>query len=1035
VRAWRDEDELCLGAPRQKVVLAVLAMRAGLGVSRDELVDAVWDDPPGNAVNSVHIYVAGLREVLEPGRARRAPGTVLVTGGPGYLLPLEPGQVDAAVFRGHLAAARRSRTDGDLAAAAESLDAALGLWQGNPLAGIGGPWAQIERVRLSEARLAAVEDRAEVRLGLGWHHELVSELSALAGEYPLRERLRCLLMLALYRCGQQADALAVFRDTRRVLDAELGIEPGPALQDLHQQILAGDAALGGPWPGVLAGAGWAGNPVPQELPADVAVFTGRADELAELDRLLPAAVDRADASGGPGVVISAVAGTAGVGKTALAVRWAHRVRPAFPDGQLYVNMRGYDPGQLVTAGDALAGFLRALGVPGQDIPAETDERAAKYRSMLAGKRMLVVLDNAHEAEQVRPLLPGTSGCAVVITSRDSLAALVAREGAVRMDLDLLPMSDAVALLRDLIGGRAGADPVATTDLAAKCARLPLALRVAAELAAARPDVPLADLARELADQQQRLDLLEAGGDPRTAIRAVFSWSYQHLDPDAARAFRLLGLHPGPHLDRYAAAALTGTAEGTAGQLLDRLARAHLIHPAKPSRYGMHDLLRGYAAEQASRQGTEPELRAALTRLFDYYLATAAAAIDTLHPAERHRRPRVSPPSTPIPPVTSPIGARAWLDAQLATLIAVAEHTAAHGWPAHTTRLAATLYRYLDVGSHYPEALIIHSLARRAARQACDRAAEATALANLGAVDWRLSRYRQAADRQQQALALFRQTGDKYGEARALGNLGMIDWRLGRYPQAAVRQQQALALFRQTGDRYGEARALGELGDIDSQLGRYPQAAAHQQQALALYREIGDRTGEAQALTNLGSIDQRLGRYPQAASHLRKALALFRETGNRLGEAHALTELGGTDQRLGRYQQAADHLKQALALLRETGDRAGEGEAEALNGLGEIQLAVGQPGKARAQHAAALELAGQVGDPYQQARAHAGLASACHANGDLDQARRHWEQAHTRYAELGVPEADKIFTHLAALDDAPPKPVQPAMAPDPRRALA
>jgi len=1017
VRAWRGEEELSLGAPRQKAVLAVLAMRAGLGLSRDELVDAVWDDPPRNAVNSVHIYVAGLRDVMEPGRARRAPGCVLVTTGPGYVLGLEPGQVDATVFSDHLAAARRSRADGDLAAATGSLDAALGLWQGNPLAGIGGPWAQIERVRLNETRLAAVEDRAEVMLELGCHDKLVSELSGLAGEYPLRERLRCLLMLALYRCGRQADALAVFRDTRQLLDAELGIEPGTALRDLHQQILAGGAALGlpAPRPAVV---GRAGNPVPQELPADAAVFSGRAGELAELDRLLPAANDRAAASVRPAVVISAVAGTAGVGKTALAVRWAHQARPAFPDGQLYVNLHGYDHGQPVTAGDALAGFLRALGVPGQDIPAETDERAAKYRSMLAGKRMLVVLDNAREVGQVRPLLPGTPGCVVVITSRDSLAALVARDGAVRLDLDLLPLDDAAALLRDLIGGRASADPAATADLAAKCARLPLALRVAAELAAARPDVPLADLAGELADQQQRLDLLEAGGDPRTAIRAVFSWSCQHLDPDAARAFRLLGLHPGPDLDRCAAAALTGTTEQTAGRLLDRLTRAHLIHRAQPGRYGMHDLLRCYAAEQASLQATEAELRVALTRLFDYYLAAASAAIDILHPAERHRRPRVSPPGTTVRPVTGPIAARDWLDAQLATLVAVAEHATAHGWPGHTIRLAATLYRYLDVGEHYAEGLTIHSLARRAASQAGDRAAEATALANLGAVDWRLSRYRQAAARQEQALALFRQTGDRYGEARAIGNLGMVDWRLGRYRQAAARQQQALALFRQTGDRYGEARALGELGDIDSQLGRYPQAAAHQQQALALYREIGDQTAEAQALTNLGSIDHRLGRYQEAAGHLRQALALFRETGNRTGEAHALTELGVTHQRLGRYQEAADHHRQALALYRQTGDHPGEGEAEVLNGLGETLLADGQPGQARAQHAAALKAAGQVGDPYQLARAHAGLASACRAHGDLEMARRHWQQAHARYSELGVPEADNILAHLAALKDAP-----------------
>ena len=792
-------------------------------------------------------------------------------------------------------------------------------------------------------------------------------------------------------------------------------------------------------------------PVPRELPADVSAFAGRTAELAELDRLLLAADVGAESAA---VVISAVSGTAGVGKTALAVRWAHRVCNQFPDGQLYVNLRGYDPGQPMTAADALAGFLRSLGKAGQDIPAEPDDRAALYRSLLADRRILVVLDNACDVEQVRLLLPGTMACMVVVTSRDSLAGLVARHGATRMDLDLLPLPDAVALLRALIGGRVGADPGAAVTLAERCARLPLALRVAAELAAARPDVSLADLAGELTALQQRLDLLDAGGDPRTAVRAVFSWSYQHLGGDMARAFRLFGLHPGPDLDQYAAAALTATTVETAGHLLELLARAHLIQRTLTGRYGMHDLLRAYAAEQAVGDETEPDRQAALTRLFDHYLHTAAAAMNTLDPAEQDHRPRIPRPATPTPPVTDPAAARAWLDAERGTLVAVAGYTAAHGWPGYATRLAVTLHRYLDIGGYYAEAINVHTYALSAARQTGGRAGEAGALNNLGGFEWRLGHYQQAADYLQQALDRFRKTGDQAGEvgalttlgavylnlghyqqaadhlqqavnlcretgdrsreARALNNLGLVKERLGHYQQAASCFQQVVDWSREAGDRIVEARALGNLGLIDHRLGRYQEAADHQQQTLALFREAGDRGGEANTLANLGAAEERLSQCQEAAEHQQQALALFREIGNPGGQARALGNLGIVEQRLGRYQEAADYHQRALEWFRQTGDRGGE--AEALNGLGETSLATGQQNQADAQHTAALSLASQIGDQYEQARAHNGLAEAHYAAGDLDQARHHWQEAFTQYTDLGAPEARNVHAHLTALND-------------------
>ena len=771
-------------------------------------------------------------------------------------------------------------------------------------------------------------------------------------------------------------------------------------------------------PGLSGGAAGADSAdrrvVPQQLPGGVRHFIGRTGELAMLTGLLnQAARER------PGmVVISAIGGTAGVGKTALAVRWAHQVAGDFPDGQLYVNLRGYDPGQPLPAADALAVFLRALGVAGPDIPPEADERAARYRSLLAGRRMLVVLDNARSQEQVRPLLPGASSCVVVVTSRDALAGLIARDGAERLDLDLLPLTDAIVLLKTLIGRRAQADPGAAEALAGQCCRLPLALRVAAERAAARPAGSLADLVAEL-DDQRRLDLLDAGGDPATAVRAVFSWSYQHLDPATARAFRLTGLHPGPDLDRYAVAALTSSTAAQAGRLLDRLARAHLLHPAGPGRYEMHDLLRAYARDLSHAHDNDDEHRAGLTRLFNYYLHAAAVATGTLHPAEPHRRASIPPPGTPAPPLTDPAAVQAWLDAHRPSLVAAVAHAADHGWSGHATRLAVTLARHLEKSGYFPEATTMHTCALRAARQDGDRAAEAEMLISLGIIDWRQGRYPQATRHQRQALALCRRSGDPTGEVRALGNLGLIEAQQGRYPQATRHHRQALALSRQTGDQAREAHVLANLGELDARKGRYPQATRHLRQALALCSQTGDGAVKAYILICLGDVDQRQGRYSQATRRYQQALALFRQTGARADEACALASLGDVDLRQGRYLQATRRLEQALTLLRQTGDRTDE--ARVLNDLGEALLASSQPDDARTQHASALALASQIGDHDQQARAHLGLGHAGLAVGGPAQARRHWQQALTLYTRLGAPEADEVRAILRHLDPATSQP--------------
>ncbi|MEN3362200.1 MAG: hypothetical protein V7637_6182, partial [Mycobacteriales bacterium] len=540
---------------------------------------------------------------------------------------------------------------------------------------------------------------------------------------------------------------------------------------------------------------------------------------------------------------------------------------------------------------------------------------------------------------------------------------------------------------------------------------------------------------------------------------VFSWSYQQLPAGAIRAFRRLGVHPGPDIDPYAAAALLGTPLVTAGRLLDVLTRAHFLYrtdaagcdgpracgarteadgPAArtgtggpgasgarsggecQARYGMHDVLRGYAAELANPQDTEAERRSALARLSDHYLAAAAAAVDAVLPAEQHRRPRVAPPASPIPPLDGAGAGRAWLDAERANLRAVAADAGLHGRPASTVRLAAVLFRYLDAGGYHDDAVTLHGLARDAAERLGDPVAEAHALNNLGTACWRQGGHRRAEEHYLQALALFRAQGDRYGEARTLGNLAALFWRQGGHRRAEEHYLRALELFRGLGDRYGEARTLGNLGTVLWRHGGLRRAEEHYLQALALYRDLGDRHGEADALTNLGAIYWRQHRYRRAEQHHQQALRLFRELGDRATEAGSLTNLGLVYRRQGRFQQAEDHHQQAVRRYRELGDRAGE--ADALNGLAEAAQAAGRPALALARHHGALRVANGTGNRYEQARAHVGLGRAHHATGDLDQARVHWQRALALFGELRVPDAEDVRAQLAALDRSTARPL-------------
>ncbi|WP_239162728.1 ATP-binding protein [Paractinoplanes rishiriensis] len=783
-----------------------------------------------------------------------------------------------------------------------------------------------------------------------------------------------------------------FRSGRRRLNTDLVVA---VVQALHP-----DAGYVAQWRQALRTIGGEIEAVSQvrvqdRLPQDLAGFTGRTGELDRLHLAL-----RAARQAGGAVVISAIAGMAGVGKTQLAVHAGHLlVREGLFDRVLFVNLRGFhaDPAQPpADPGAVLDGFLRVLGVSGHQIPHDLAARAATYRGRLAGTRALVVLDNAATAEQVRPLLPDTPGCLALVTSRRSLAGL---PSAIGLDVDVFSPEEAVTFLRGTVGG---SEPAALARIAARCGYLPLALSLVAGHIRNFGDWTLSDHADRL-DERHRDRRLDSG------VALALGLSYQDLPADRQRMLRLVALHPGQDFDAYAAGALTGTDPAVAAAWLEHLADDHLLQPAAPGRYTFHDLVRAYAAGRADDHDPPAARRAALTRLVDYYLATAGRAMNTLHPAEAHQRPPLSPEAIPGPDLTDSRAALGWLDTERPTLVAVVVNAATNGSPQQAVRLARTLSRYLK-GGYHADALTVHGHAHRAARDLGDLAGQAYALNDLGVAHRRLGLPGQASDDLQQALELFRRTGDTIGQATALFDLGTVVQWLGRYPDAIDYKQQALDLYRQAGDRNGEANMLSGIALVLERAGRFPEAIDYCERALALDREIGNRHGEAQALNCLGDVETRAGRLDSAAGHLQQALALFRQLGNRNHEAGALDSLGMLHNRLGRPDEAIGYFVPALTIFRELGNRGGE--TGALNGLGEASAAAGRHADAVTYHAEALALAVDIGQTDEQACAEAGLGRAHRMLGNHALADEHYRQALTLYTALGLPEADEIRADLA-----------------------
>jgi tetratricopeptide (TPR) repeat protein len=790
----------------------------------------------------------------------------------------------------------------------------------------------------------------------------------------------------VYRCMQPG---------RRRLDVELVVDIARAL--------LGDEAAASAWrmayqvlSGWMSAAGIVR--VFPSLPDDLPQFTGRRAELRRLlGGLTPQGPDL-----GPGVWV--VEGMAGVGKTMLAVHAGHQLlrRGLGTDVQLSVNLRGYDREQPPADPAAvLDGFLRVLGVPGDQIyHLDLAGRSTRYRRLLAGRRALIVLDNAATAEQVTPLLPQTAGCLTMITSRNALASL---PGARRLPLGAFSEPDALDLLRRTVGpDRVDAAPAVAAGIARLVGCLPLALGVVAGRINDSPEWTLADHLARLTERTQ-LRQLDSG------IELALDLSYHALAPDLRRMLRLLALHCGRDLDAYAAAALTGTDLPTANERLDDLVAANLLQRRTPTRYHFHDLIGVYAAARAIDGEPDSARQAALTRLFDSYLYTSSQATDALRPAKRHRRPRIPAPRTPTPRVADRTAARAWMLAEHANLLAAVAHTATCGWPTHTTRFGVTLAWWLYTSGHYTDALTVHGHTLDAARQSGDRTAEGVTLINLGYVRLMLGQYRGAVAALRQSLRISQEIGDRHTEGDARGFLGLANAALGRYTNALKHLFAAAAILRQIGDRSAEGGMLNNIGDIYEQMGEYDQAVTYYRQALAINRELHDHAAMGVNLGGLSSAYARAGRLPEARQHYRLALALNRENGYRAGEAYMLSIYGlvyGAD-----HPDTQEHHQRAVAIAREIG--APDVEVDVVNNIGETLRAIGCYNEALRNHQSALARAQDTGNRNAQARAHDGIAHVMHATDRPDQARAHWQQALALSTELGLPLARQIHACLDA----------------------
>ena len=984
-----DGAAMPVDGARLRVLLAALLLQANTPVSAEALADAVWDGAPSPAAaRTLRSHVGRLRRVLGPQAGR------LVAREPGYLIRVAPTELDLTEFERLCQMAGTALREESWQSAADAAAGALRLWRGQPLLDVPSePLRDSVAPRLEWLRVQALEDHAEAGLRLGRHEQLIAGLHEMVAAHPLRERSRGQLMLALYRSGRQSEALAAYQDARRALVGGLGIDPGPELRHLHKRILAGDADLAAPRPSVTAAPKTEPGPTaPRQLPDAARHFTGRRREL-ELIVNLPGPSQPTDIPVGT-VVISAIDGMAGIGKTTLAIHAAHHLAESFPDGQLFLDLHGHTQGRRPrTAAQALTWLLRALGVPPGQIPKEHEQAAALYRQRLAGTRTLIVLDNAATEAQVRPLLPGGGTCLVLITSRRRLKALNSTH---TLSLDLLPALDAVALLRAVAGAdRIPADDRLPGEVAEMCGYLPLALRIAAAMLRHRPAWDLEHLAGLLRDQRRRITALSDGEHD---LSAVFDLSYRSLAEPHRALFRRIGLIPGPDLDPYAAAALLQVDPAAAAGLLEDLVDHNLLLCHAPGRYRLHDLVRAHARTLTATDPA-PDRDAALDRLLHYYAHTAHSASIPI----TRRPPPVpgGPAPAHIPALPGAEAARAWLRTERDNLEAAHTQAHTHNLHEHTLALAAGLAETLRTDGPYARAVALHQAAADTAEHHGHPAAHANALTDLGIIRRLIGDLAGAVDALSRALAIYRATGDRHREADTLAESGRARGYAGDLDGAVDAFSQALEIYRTTGDRPGEADMLAELGIMGRVSGDLDWAVDAFSRALEIYRATGDRHGEADALTELGRARTLTGDLTGADDALDRALEFYRTTGHHHGEAYALTNLGTVRRLTGDLTGADDALGRALEIYRTIG--YGQGEAEALTNLGIIRRLTGDLAAAGDAQARALEIYRQIGSHHDEAWALNHHAATIAADGDLPRALTLYQQALTMNRELNKPD--------------------------------
>jgi DNA-binding SARP family transcriptional activator/tetratricopeptide (TPR) repeat protein len=896
VRAWLADAELETGSPTQRALLALLLVHAGQPVALTEIVDVLWqDDPPRTAVNIVHRHVGALRRLTDPGLPARATGRLLLPSSGGYRLAVDAESLDLLRFRELHESARRAANAGSVAEATDLYVGALAQWQG-PI-GQGIPEnvrAHPAFVAVGREYLAAVQEAAEAALAAGSPQRILPALEQAAHDHPLDEALQAKLMMVLAATGDQAKAVQAYQAVRDQLAGELGVDPGPELREAHARVLR--QAPPKPRPR---------SQVPSQLPADLPSFAGRGTELARTAALLGEQ---------NAMTTIAIFGMGGVGKTTLAVHLAHEVADQFPDGQLYVSLHGFDPAGVVSSSEAVRGFLETLGVPPHRMPADLDGQTALYRSLLAGRRMLVLVDDARDTEHARPLLPGTPGCMVIITSRTQLLGLVARSGAHPVALDPPTLAEARDIFVHRLGAaRVAAESDAVDEIIARCGRLPLALAVVAARAATFPDVPLAAIAGELREGD-----LDAFGEPDADIdvRTVFSWSYRAVTPDAARLYRLLGLHPGPEISLPAAASLAGSPVRQVRALLDELSGAHLVNEQISGRYEFHDLLRAYAAELTASEDDSETRQAARSRLLDHYLHHADAAARLLFP-HRDRAPVVPPPAGPAD-LADHQQADSWLRQERPVLLALAALAAETGFERHTWQLAAAIELFLDRQGRWQEQIVLQQNALAGARRLGDNSPLAHAHRALGFAHGRLSRQTEADTHLQNALELFAGADDANGEAATHRNMAFLANRQGNHRVALDHYARAMDLYESNANQSGRATVFNEAGWTHILLGDYEQALAQCGQAVRLHTRIGNHSGEAAASDSLGYAYHHLGRHEDAIAHYQHALTLYRRLTDRYLEADTLSHIGDARAALGDHDSAATAWRQALLILDELG---------------------------------------------------------------------------------------------------------------------